>query len=78
MRVLVLIFFFLFGSLLFAQDDKSIVLMDTDNTWRKEAFRFPKPFAPEVDFHGVATFDLRRVGLRLIAHCFGLMPSYGR
>ena len=37
-----------------AQDDPNIVLLDTDDTWRKEAFTFPKPFAPEVDFEGVA------------------------
>jgi len=54
MRLLLSICFFLLGSLVLAQDDPNIVLLDTDDTWRKEAFTFPKPFAPEVDFEGVA------------------------
>ena len=54
MRVLLSICFFLLGNLVLAQDDPNIVLLDTDDTWRKEAFTFPKPFAPEVDFEGVA------------------------
>lgn len=37
-----------------AQDDSSINLMVSESTWRKEAFKFPKPFAPEVDFDGIA------------------------
>ena len=37
-----------------AQDDPNINLMITEDSWRKEAFTFPKPFAPEVDFNGVA------------------------
>ena len=36
------------------RDDPSINLMETEDTWRKEAFTFPKPFAPEVNFDGVA------------------------
>ena len=36
------------------RDDPSIDLMVTEDGWRKEAFHFPKPFAPEVDFDGVA------------------------
>ena len=54
MRLLLSICFFLLGNLVFTQDDPNIVLLDTDDTWRKEAFTFPKPFAPEVDFGGVA------------------------
>ena len=37
-----------------AQDDPHINLMITEDSWRKEAFTFPKPFAPEVDFKGEA------------------------
>ncbi len=37
-----------------AQDDPNINLVITEDSWRKEAFEFPKPFAPKVDFKGVA------------------------
>ena len=41
-------------SLTAQRDDPSINLMETVDSWRKEAFTFPKPFAPEVNFDGVA------------------------
>ena len=53
-------FFFLLVILLSAnaisaqQDDPNINLMVTEDSWRKEAFTFPKPFAPEVNFKGIA------------------------
>jgi len=65
MRVFLVLFFLNFNFVLTAQDDPNIVLMDTEDTWRKEAFTFPKPFAPEVDFEGVAD-------------CFGPMHLLGR
>ena len=37
-----------------AQDKEHIDLLNTEEGWRKEAFRFPMRFAQEVDFDGVA------------------------
>lgn len=54
MRYLIILFGLLLPYITVGQDDMSIVLMDTDDSWRKEAFHFPKPFAPEVDFEGIA------------------------
>jgi hypothetical protein len=44
----------LVASVLISQDDPTINLLDTEDGWRKEAFTFPKPFAPQVDFRGIA------------------------
>ena len=38
----------------FSQDLKDINLLSTEDSWRKEAFAFPVPFAPEIDFQGLA------------------------
>lgn len=55
MRIITLLLFvILLTSASSAQDDSSINLMITEDSWRKEAFKFPKPFAPAVDFDGVA------------------------
>ena len=55
MRLAIIAFCLLQALALSAQrDDPSINLMDTEDSWRKEAFTFPKPFAPEVNFDGVA------------------------
>lgn len=54
MRIFLFLVFLLPTSILLAQDDPTINLMETEDSWRKEAFTFPKPFAPEVDFDGVA------------------------
>jgi len=37
-----------------AQEKEEINLLVSEASWRKEAFRFPIPFAKEVDFDGVA------------------------
>ncbi len=42
------------GLVLIAQESGDIDLLSTDETWRKEAFRFPMAFAQEVNFDGVA------------------------
>lgn len=41
--------FFLIG-----QEKEDINLLVTEDSWRKESFRFPMPFAKAVDFDGVA------------------------
>ena len=38
----------------FSQDLKDINLLSTEDSWRKEAFAFPVPFAPEIDLQGLA------------------------
>ena len=44
----------LFCVSLVAQDKEVIDLVTTEDGWRAESFRFPKPFAPDVNFDGVA------------------------
>jgi len=45
---------YFFGLVLVAQEPEAIDLLSTDETWRKEAFEFPIPFAQEINFDGVA------------------------
>lgn len=40
--------------LLYSQEKENIDLLVTEDSWRKEAFRFPMLFAQEVNFDGVA------------------------
>lgn len=39
---------------LIGQEKEDINLLITDDSWRKESFRFPIPFAKSIDFDGVA------------------------
>jgi len=38
---------------LFSQNEENLDLLITENTWRKEAFPLPIPFAPEIKYKGV-------------------------
>lgn len=40
--------------LIYGQEKEEIDLLVTEDSWRKEAFRFPMPFAKDVNFDGVA------------------------
>ena len=44
----------LLPQIMFSQDSKDINLLTTEDSWRKEAFAFPVPFAPEIDLQGLA------------------------
>lgn len=54
MTRLFILLFILFSTTLFGQNKEVIDLVITEDSWRQEAFRFPKPFAKEVNFNGVA------------------------
>jgi len=51
---IIIIFLFAHTILLFGQKQEDVNLLETDNTWRKEIFNFPIPFAKEIDFEGIA------------------------
>lgn len=53
-KVLVAILMFVYSFFGIAQEKEDISLLVTEDSWRKEAFRFPIPFAKEIDFNGVA------------------------
>ena len=53
-KISITILLVLYSIFLIGQDKEDINLLITEDSWRKEAFRFPKPFAKEVDFNGVA------------------------
>jgi len=49
----ILLLLFLASSItLIGQNKADLDLLITDDTWRKEAFPFPIPFAPEIDYTG--------------------------
>ena len=53
-KVILTVLLFSYSFFLIGQEKETIDLLVTEDSWRKEAFKFPIPFAKEVDFNGVA------------------------
>ncbi len=53
-KILFTILLMSYSFFLIGQEKEDINLLVTEDSWRKESFRFPMPFAKAVDFDGVA------------------------
>ena len=53
-KYIILLFLFGYSILSFGQKEENLNLLETDATYRQEAFNFPIPFAKEIDFKGIA------------------------
>ena len=53
-KVILTVLLFSYSFFLIGQEKETIDLLVTEDSWRKEAFRFPIPFAKEVNFDGVS------------------------